>query len=595
MKPVTALALLLTLAAAPLAAQHAAVTVHVALDGDDAVDGTADQPVRSLGRAQELVRAARKEHPDRDVDVLLHEGTWHLDAPLRFGPADGGDAERKVTWRGEGRAAIDGGRPITGWTVGDDGVWTTRVDPSWRFRELFVKGRPRPRARHPDDGFLRIEKAAPDRRSGFTFRAGDITPVDDVDQVELVFLHDWSISRVGVKSIDVASATLTTTDPIGANAPHYAIDNFEPHPRYFLENSRAFLDQPGEWFLDRDTGELSYLPRELEDPNRTSVIAPVAPRLVEVSGDETNRVRNLHFVGITFAHCAWQIPEHGYAEGQANYHEPRTAESGILREIVPAAIHFERAQSCTIRDGYVLNMGTGGVWFGSQCHECALEHTVVWDVASNGVLIGEDQNRRIDGEVWWRAAPGQIATGNAVRDCVILKCGRQFFGAVGIWVGFARDTEIARNKLHDLPYTGISLGWIWNPTLTPCGGHRVHDNEISHVMQVLSDGGGIYTLGRQPGTVLAHNLIHDIPVNMGRAESNGMFLDEGTTDIVIEDNVIWNVDRSPLRFHRATTNDVRNNVLIVRGDTPPVRYNATKPEDIRLEDNVVAREVDSGR
>ena len=110
-------------------------------------------------------------------------------------------------------------------------------------------------------------------------------------------------------------------------------------------------------------------------------------------------------------------------------------------------------------------------------------------------------------------------------------------------------------------------------------------------MQILSDGGGIYTLGRQPGTVLSGNVIHDVPLNAGRAESNGMFLDQGTTELVIENNLIYAVDRSPFRFHQALENVVRNNVLIVSPDTPPVRYNATDAKKIQLVDNEVIESV----
>jgi len=126
---------------------------------------------------------------------------------------------------------------------------------------------------------------------------------------------------------------------------------------------------------------------------------------------------------------------------------------------------------------------------------------------------------------------------------------------------------------------------MWNPKPTPCKGNVVADNHIHRCMQILSDGGGIYTLGLQPGTVLCGNLIHDIPLNAGRAESNGMFLDEGTTDIVIEDNVIFGTDRSPFRFHKATTNLVKDNVVILKQGIPIVRYNATDPKHITLEAN----------
>ena len=111
-------------------------------------------------------------------------------------------------------------------------------------------------------------------------------------------------------------------------------------------------------------------------------------------------------------------------------------------------------------------------------------------------------------------------------------------------------------------------------------------------MQVLSDGGGIYTLGFQPDSVLAGNHIHHIPLNAGRAESNGMFLDEGTKGFTIENNFIHDTDKSPLRFHRADTNLVKENYLIVpNAGTPMIRYNNTPEAKITKIDNVT--EVDS--
>jgi hypothetical protein len=95
---------------------------------------------------------------------------------------------------------------------------------------------------------------------------------------------------------------------------------------------------------------------------------------------------------------------------------------------------------------------------------------------------------------------------------------------------------------------------MWSEIPTPAGRNQILNNHIHHVMQVLSDGGGIYTLGLQPDSVIQGNLIHDVPLNLGRAESNGMFLDQGTMGFVVKENVIYNIDRSPLRFHMASTN-----------------------------------------
>ena len=89
---------------------------------------------------------------------------------------------------------------------------------------------------------------------------------------------------------------------------------------------------------------------------------------------------------------------------------------------------------------------------------------------------------------------------------------------------------------------------------------------------------------------ITDNLIHDVTINTGRAESNGMFLDEGITDLLVENNIVYNIARSPLRFHKAFYNVVRKNVLVCGDDLPPIRYNNTKEEDIKKVDNMVLQQ-----
>jgi hypothetical protein len=156
-----------------------------------------------------------------------------------------------------------------------------------------------------------------------------------------------------------------------------------------------------------------------------------------------------------------------------------------------------------------------------------------------------------------------------------------------VWSGIAAGTQITRCEIRDVPYSGVSAGWKWDPSPTPCRETRIEGNHIHDVMGMLSDGGGIYTLGLQPESVIRGNLIHGVPANAGRAESNGMFLDQGTTDFTIEKNMIYDVARSPLRFHQATKNLVRGNVFACPPGIPPIRYNRTEPDDIVKQDNTV--------
>ena len=222
----------------------------------------------------------------------------------------------------------------------------------------------------------------------------------------------------------------------------------------------------------------------------------------------------------------------------------------------------------------VQDVAGTGVAFGSGTVECTLTNSRVDHCGGNGVMVGTaDQN--------------DAARGNVIDRCRVANAGEVFFGSVGIWIGFAQETTVSNSTIYDVPYTGISVGWMWNPRPTVAREQKIINNDIGRCMQILSDGGGIYTLGFQPDSLLAGNYIHHIPLNAGRAESNGMFLDQGTKGFVIENNFIHGTDKSPLRFHRADTNLVKRNYLIVPNATVPmIRYNNTPEANITVVDNI---------
>lgn len=80
-----------------------AVTYHVSPQGNDAWSGllaapTADGndgPFRTLQRAQAALRQAPAGQPRA---VIIHDGVYYLDEPLRFTPADSGSAASR--WSG---------------------------------------------------------------------------------------------------------------------------------------------------------------------------------------------------------------------------------------------------------------------------------------------------------------------------------------------------------------------------------------------------------------------------------------------------------------------------------------------------------------
>ena len=574
-----------------ISCQNQSIKIHVSPSGDDSADGSRKSPVQSLQHAASLAREYTGTSP---VTIYLSGGTYRLEAPLVFGPEDGGTSENPVQWKSRSgeTAIISGGQILPPWKEEADGSWSVRLPDLGRasFRSLYVNGKRATRARHPDTGYLRIEKAGEDKRTHFYFAENDIPPLSKAEGLELILLHDWSVSRTPVKSIDWNTRRLTALDSIGSRLPFFTLTHWEPDPRYYLENAREFLDQPGEWYADFEKGIVYYLPLPGESIGETSAVIPVSEKLIVLEGNDENPVQHLNFSDLIFEHSAWQLPDKGYFGIQACMFSDRSKAPGAWAK-VPAAIELDRARSCCFENCIIRNTGGSGIWIRENCADCVISDSYFHDISGNGVSIGEGQDRLVDGEAWWKAVPEEVSTGNRVSHSLIERCGQQFHGAVGLWCGLVAETLIEHNEIRELPYTGISVGWMWTPEPTPCRANVIHGNHIHHILNILSDGGGIYSLGLQPGSRITQNLIHDVKVNAGRAESNGMFLDEGTKELLIENNIVYNIAKSPLRFHKAhAPTTVRNNVLMCGEGIPAFAYNRTREEDILKEDNTVLQQ-----
>jgi hypothetical protein len=164
------------------------------------------------------------------------------------------------------------------------------------------------------------------------------------------------------------------------------------------------------------------------------------------------------------------------------------------------------------------------------------------------------------------AEPPAGRTGsNHVTDNQIHAGGRVFPSAVGILARHTGGNRIAHNHLHDLYYTGISVGWTWGYRDSVAKDNQIEHNHIHDIGQgVLSDMGGIYLLGVAPGTVVRNNLIHD--VTKYHYGGWAIYPDEGSSHLVIENNVCCNTNATVFHQHYGRENTVRNNIFAFGGE-----------------------------
>lgn len=542
---------------------------------------------QDLLTVQEQVRDYRAKHPGRNIKVIFGEGTWYLPKTLSFNKSDVGSGKRPVSWEGVpgGKTVISGGAMISGMHDAGYGIWWANVDSTMKFEQLYVDGIRATRARMPNrtDTLPRIylTKSRWVYNPDSTIRnitvevkdRGFFSELSTQGEFEIVVFKDWTTSRFRASGLKSGPGEIFLKPPfmLSENTYNSIFATDADHYSCYLEGDPAFLDEAGEWVHDRQSNKLYYKPLPNQTIEKTSFVAALSEQLIVVEGTRENPVKNLSFENISFQHSAYLLPEYSHDGAQACFYQTGKTGGSERFRIISEAIRMSWASNCSFTGCSVIHTAGNGFFLEEGCHNNLIANTVIEDFGGNGIMIGLPVDPKADTLA--------LPTGNKVAGCTIHAGGLYFQGAVGVWFGFGAHNEISASEIYDMPYTGISMGWQWNPLPTSSRDNRIVNNKIHHVMQVLGDGGGIYTLGFQPGSVISGNEIHDIlRSELNHASpNNGMFIDEGSKGYRIENNTIKNTAHTCIRGHRAAGVELTGNTFYMGqfpavSQTPP--YNA---------------------
>jgi len=536
----------------------------VRVDGDDRADGSCERPFATPTRARNAIRAARRSAGRKlPAEVVLGGGTWELPETLAFDSRDGDAVWRAAS--GE-RAVLSGGRQLSGfaesvvegrtrWTLDLPGV----ASGDWNFTQLWMDGSRRPRPRLPKQGFNRFAGLADQTDSGFAwgkgpdraeYAEGDIRPFRNLEDVRLIAQQLWFEMPMRIIAVEEKSRIVRFHSAcIGSLR-----DESGKFARYFLDNVGEALSEQGEWYLDRPTGQLRILPRSGDERASAQVVAPRLTRLVHIAGSARKSVSNLVFEGIAFRHCDWLPPAEYVGSGQAGFN-------------IPGAILIENAESCVFYGCEIAHVAQYGVQIGRGSHDCRVVACHLHDLGAGGVRVDHEWLKVHESGVRDPfAAKGETRPRAAtVSDNEIHDGGHVSPGSIGVFVGNAGHCRVLHNHVHNLRYTGISVGWTWGyaPNATVC--NRIDGNHIHHVNheRYLSDNGAIYVLGEQPGSTISGNHIHGIGAY--HYGGWGIYLDEGSSFIRVSDNTVHHCQDAGFVTHYGRSNRIENNLFAWNG------------------------------
>ncbi len=538
---------------------------YVSPSGSNKAGGTQKDPWKTLEYARDQARKT-----DNFVVIHLQDGEYVLNRPFTLNAEDSNlsvKAEKGAT------PVISGGINISGWkNSGKDGIWTAKVPSGVEGRHLYIDGKRAVRARTKDGkGWVRLSNR-PNPCNSVSCRDDENTPngfrvpngfpkLSNVGDVEMVNIMRWKMYRGkldriegGIAYVDQRYWELARIGPFAIN------ENSNDKAVAWLENAIEFLDEEGEWYLDKRKRTIYYKPEKGENLKNAKVVLSNLEKLIDANG-----VSNLSIEGITFKYANWKQASkpQGYVSIQSgailtdpDYQSIEDAFEGLVD--IPGNVHFKNSRNVVIINNTFQQLGGTALNFDTNNQNINIFANAFEGISGGAITIGNLQDHHI--------VNGKVSREITIDNNTIKNVGLEYYDVCAIKCSFVKDASIVNNTIDGASAGGISLGWGWgrydvdhfafwkdgsdkaynHPTVA--GGVIVAHNSINNVTKKLGDAAAIYNLGASPGSKWYANYIEDVlyPEAPNCAHySHGIYPDNGSRGIEIRDNVVIGTSHRP--------------------------------------------------
>ncbi|MCC2684506.1 MAG: peptide-binding protein [Paenibacillaceae bacterium] len=600
----------------------------VAPNGSDRNPGTLERPFSTLARARDAVREA-KSVGSRPIVVYLRQGTYYLPETFVLGSEDSGMEGCPVVYAsypGE-KATVSGGRRLTTeWRPFRDGIFACTLGEADTdivdFTELFANGRRQIRARYPNgdptsplpENFVFLagadrRKKADEADSAYKNNYTEHPPLPHREvyyetttftarhwaRPEEAVLHvfpnvNWSTLQFCIRGIDPARNAILLGEGGWQQHEKYASrpgTDLDHTSRYYIDNVFEELDAPREWYFDRKTRTLYYMPPEGFDLNGAIFEVPQLERLVEFRGTTQSPVRHVHWEGVRFAHA---VPTYFNA-----YEIPSFGDWAIVRS---GAVFVEGAEDCRIASSFFDAPGGNALFISRYNVRIAVEDCLFTEAGESAIaIVGKSRlNKQKSytcpycGNVhpWGFDPPNEhFPRECTIRNNLIHDIGIYGKQTAGLFLSVTADNVIIHNEMYNIPRAAIC---IHDGTY---GGHIIEHNYLHHTCRETDEHGTFNAWGRDSWwchkqshgpvdhpagdvtadakvtTLLRNNLIWDF-------KGWGIDLDDGASNYDIYNNVCIGV---PIKTREGDLRTVHNNVVVLAAKASAIQVGCVGNRD----------------
>lgn len=540
---------------------------YVAVNGNDRWSGTlaspnedeTDGPFATIVKAQEVVKALKatvyfpKTDPvetrwigsphqlgkGKDILVLIREGYYSLDEPLVFTPEDGGERietnlptgafeyhklkDHYVTYAAypDEKPIISGGKRIHDWKKGKK-IWNANTHDI-EVSMLVVNGQKQMLARTPNEGYFVPPKIS-ETTEELYFNPGELKSWKNMDGNRVHMLLRWHKGVNSFVSIDEKNGLAILKKPQDGVV-------IVP-PRYFVENVKALMDEPGEWYYDHQDKEISLIPsQELIYSDDVIISASQLSELVIVKGERGKPVRNLRFYGLTF--------------------------EGVLAG--KSVISYSYAHANEFIGNELRAAGGTGIALAQGCYQTKILNNTIKGIDNRAIVVHGPEEPASGKDILRET---EISY-NHISDC----------GGVNIDAAFSIFTTISHNYItRTRGRYAISVGGWRNLEEAIDGAYTVEYNHLDDVQKDADDSGAIKTAGTTFNSVVRKNLIHGVRAGFFN-DNVGFWFDNMSLGWVARDNIFYGLEQGEMKLCAANLVDnlyVNNYVIDEPASAPEI-------------------------